>query len=681
MYIAKIHIQNYRCFKEQSVEFQPGVNVIIGENNAGKTALLKALGLIFNRRNRRIGSIYDFYQGINNFSEPPAITVSLTLQSSEQDRIKDKALVATWLTKLSIPWEATLTYKFLLPERDTVDFQKEINSTTSKEQFWNVVERYLPKYVSRIYGGNPDANNQAEPEALNRFDYQFLDAIRDVESELFSGSNPLMKAMLMQVLDRDVKDNEAKRNQRQQEFRELANPLQTHLKKRLDVDTLFNLVEETGAKDGGQPELSGEISEHDLMAALKLFIRPQDFDFSLPANYNGLGYNNLVYISLVLASLDFKSSVKNLGENALLFPMLLIEEPEAHLHPALQYKLLKYIQKRVRQGQSSRQVFITTHSTHITAASGLDPIICMSAANKEHGVHLSYPGRAFPDTAEGKKSKKYVERYLDATKSNMLFVKGVIFVEGLAEQLLIPCFAEYMDSSLENHHVAVIAVGGSTFKHFVPIFGAVLPIEKQAYALRRRVACLIDADPMRKKKEKNARRKKCWHYQIGQQPENYEYYPLSSALSKLKELCKEASHISIYHGTKTLEYDIAECNSFSTILITPSCTHHKHLHYFANKKTNIPPILEKKLLAEKYGQPRDALKTITDIDKRRNFEFSTCYLICVDESKGEHAFDFESQLRENIEKPEEEREAFEVPEHIKKAIWWACGIEPKGAKS
>jgi putative ATP-dependent endonuclease of OLD family len=125
--------------------------------------------------------------------------------------------------------------------------------------------------------------------------------------------------------------------------------------------------------------------------------------------------------------------------------MLVIEEPEAHLHPALQYKLLKYIQKRLGEAERSRQVFITTHSTHITAASGLDPLICLTAPGPSSEVSVAYPGRVFGTSGAELRSKKYVERYLDATKSTMLFAKGVIFVEGIAEQLPIPCFADYID--------------------------------------------------------------------------------------------------------------------------------------------------------------------------------------------------------------------------------------------
>jgi putative ATP-dependent endonuclease of OLD family len=228
MYIAEIRIENYRCFEDVSIEFSPDLNVIIGENNAGKTAVIRALGLIFDRRNRRM-NIYDFYRGLDCFDEPPSITVSVTLRSSGNDGLADKALVATWLTKLNTPWEANLTYQFYLPEEEWDDFKSKLDPNPDKDHFWAMVDRFLPKYTSRIYGGNPDAQMKADPEALRKFDYQFLDAIRDVESELFSGTNPLLKSMLQEVLDQDLEGNPnraAMEQSRRDEFSEDVSTLQ-----------------------------------------------------------------------------------------------------------------------------------------------------------------------------------------------------------------------------------------------------------------------------------------------------------------------------------------------------------------------------------------------------------------------------------------------------------------------
>ena len=92
MYIARIRIQNYRCFRDSTIEFQPGLNVIIGENNAGKTTLLKALALIFDRKTQGRPTVYDFYSVLEPLDLPPRITISVTLRSSATDSPSDRAL-------------------------------------------------------------------------------------------------------------------------------------------------------------------------------------------------------------------------------------------------------------------------------------------------------------------------------------------------------------------------------------------------------------------------------------------------------------------------------------------------------------------------------------------------------------------------------------------------------------
>ena len=673
MYIANIHIKNYRGLKDHSIEFNQGINVIIGENNAGKTTILKALGLIFDSSARRRLNRYDFYQGIEDIENPPSITISVKLRSSRDgDTIDDKALVATWLTKLDSPWEAKLTYKYFLPEEEVPKFKDRIGTIPTKSNFWKVLELYIPKYIYRIYAGESSAQIKVEPEWLNKFEYQFLDAIRDVESELFSGSNPLLKSMLLEVLDSDLTDDEEgnkEKDERIAKFSKSSNILKRRLINRLKLESLFALVKQTGARDGGEPTLGGTIIEQDIIASLRLFIKSEKFE--LPADYNGLGYNNLVYISLVLANLDFKTSIKQRGQNAAMFPILIIEEPEAHLHPALQYKLLKYIDKRIKTEKKSRQIFITTHSTHITSACSLEQIICMSIDNGSIGV--SYPGKVFGSDPGSRKSKKYVERYLDSTKSNMLFSKGIVFVEGLAEQILLPCIAEYINCPLEENHVAVIGVGGSTFKHFLPIFGAVSNEEvRNKYSLRRRIACLVDADPSKKKKDTpNARWTGCWPYEYNSNIEVYEYKAKSSVVENLNTMCSDISDkIKIYSGTKTLEYDIALENSLSHMILTSSCTHKQSLETFIDNKDQKQDVFESQIDEDS----KIALDNISEDGEQQKARFATYYLMSID-SKGENAFDLERALRENLEKEGDERKSFQRPAYISDAIKWACGFE------
>jgi putative ATP-dependent endonuclease of OLD family len=387
-----------------------------------------------------------------------------------------------------------------------------------------------------VAGEEGPGSQRVAPRDLNGFGVDFLGPIRDVEREMFSGCKPKPRAMLETVLEEDP---DAKK-----ELEEDEEALVGRLKDRINLGTLFELAEETGAEDGGTPSIGSRIREADLIKALRLVI-DADVGGTLPVTYNGLGYNNLLYISLVLASLE-SQTVENVGpENAVVFPMLFLEEPEAHLHPALQFKLLEFIQDRITKEEGSKQVFATTHSTHITSATGLDAVVSLSE-DQNGQITASYPGRVFGAMTErnGEESKDYVERFLDATKSTMLFARGVILVEGLSEQILLPTFAQELGYPLADEHVAVVGIGGRTFKHFLPLFGALLDDDR--LGLDRRLACIVDADP--KQKHDDNRHRKCYPYQV-----NDDDMEQSRVVDTLERYASGAPNIGIFRGEKTLE--------------------------------------------------------------------------------------------------------------------------------
>ena len=660
MYISSIHICNYRCFKDTIVDFQPGLNVIIGENNAGKTTLAKALMLVFDRRGRVRPTLHDFSRLIETIGAPPSISVEVIIRSSATDTAGDRALVASWLTRLDAPWEAQLTYNFFLPEQHLPEFQIATQSA-GQDRFFEIVEEFLPKYVSRVYAGNPNTKVLADSESLTKFDCQFLDALRDVESEMFSGSTHLFRSMLEEVLDIGV--DEPERRERRQAFRAQANTLRSALFTRLDTVRLFQLATETGAADGGSPILGGAVDEADLIAALRLFVARENFSF--PATHNGLGYNNLIYISLVLASLSFRTSTERLGQNAAIFPMLLIEEPEAHLHPALQYKLLSHIVDRVRaEPHRNRQVFVTTHSTHITAAAGLAPIICLSIAD-DGNILVSYPSRLFPDTADGRESRGYVERYLDATKSAMLFAKATLFVEGIAEQLVVPAIARLLNRSFDTHHVAVVRVDGVTFKHFLPLFGAVDSPECRQFALCRKVACLIDADPARRETNNSrARWKSCFPFQLDQNAGQFTYRAESGALANVRSLANGRANIGIFSGLKTFEYDLALANLGNPVIVTDAMDCASDLRMICESPDSLPASLSDVLPQD----VTDDLTSVSDQAQQKSCRFAALYLTCAEDAKGEHAFALEQMLRSTGTTTPPL--AFICPPYIRQGIEW-----------
>ncbi|MBL8813939.1 MAG: AAA family ATPase [Planctomycetaceae bacterium] len=660
MYIARIHIKNFRCFLDTSIDCKPGLNVIIGENNAGKTTLLRAIALVFERRGRSRPTLHDFHRLVTPLTEPPTITVTVTLRSSENDTPADRALVASWLTVLQDAWEATLTYTFFLPDQHHAEFATAV-AGVNRDGFFEVVEEFLPKFVSRIYGGNPATLVVADGESLARFDCQFLDALRDVESEMFAGSTPVFHALLQEILD--VGKDDATRRGLRSSFRTKSRDLRTELLARLDTARLFQLAQATGAADSGSPSLQGAVDESDFMAALRLFIAREQFAF--PATHNGLGYNNLLYISLILASLSFRASDRR-GQNAAIFPMLLIEEPEAHLHPALQYKLLAHIVDRVQaEPNKSRQIFVTTHSTHITAASRLSPIICLSVLN-DGSVGVAYPAGVFPDTDEGRESRGYVERYLDATKSAMLFAKATVFVEGITEQLVVPALAKRNGCSLDEHHVCVIRVDGVTFKHFLPLFGGTTDPAGAAHALKRRVACIIDADPSRKERAAaRPRFKSCFPFALQRNVATYDYAPVSSTAVNLQTQIAGAPDIRVFHGVKTFEYDFALANHTCKNIVTSAVKESADVASLCVAQAVLPDSLKEFLTAEESA---DLAALAQDVEKHR---FAAIFLCACKDAKGEHAFALEHCIR--TLPPEIQ---VNYPPYIHDALQWVISPRP-----
>ncbi len=640
MYIAEIRIRGYRCFADETVAFVPGVNVLVGENNAGKTTVLSAFGLLLDRTRRQRPGYFDFHQPAADLSRPPRINISILLRSTKDDTLQDKALVADWLTKLEVPWEATLTYMFGLEPDDEKQCTELLAKLAHNDiaEYRRTIESFLPRYVVRILSGDPINALSADREMLARVDFQLLDALRDADRELFAGSNPLLKRILAQV--RDTGKTTEERAKSEQDFRTLATQLGAHLRTRVSLDPILTFVNDTGAMEGGKPTLKDVIAEDDILAALRLFV--ETTGFSIPAENNGMGYNNLIYISLVLASIDHAADPTKAGPNATSFPILCIEEPEAHLHPALQYKLLKHLQERVTPTKRTRQVFITTHSTHITSAVDLDNITCLTIApGGKH--HIAYPARCFADTPEGRASKAYVERYLDATKSNLLFAKGIIFVEGLSELLLIPILADQLNCSLATHHVAIISVGGSTFQHFLPLFGGGLMPDQEKVALRRPVACLLDGDPARKANKENARFKSCYPYQLDRALDQFSYRPLSPHVARLETLRTGHAHIMVRYTQTTLEYDVAYHNYQHPLLATGACTYKEHLTAVLSTPETVPATL-----LHTIADVASDLDAITDIERRTRHRTATLYLHCVEDAKGEHGFALAKQLKQAL---------------------------------
>lgn len=347
-------------------------------------------------------------------------------------------------------------------------------------------------------------------------------------------------------------------------------------------------------------------------------------------------------------------------QNAKLFSILSIEEPEAHLHLSLQYKFLKYLKEEQVKKQKVKQLFITTHSTEITSAVSLDELICLYN-DTEHKLRVSYPGMLFGKSKEDIDSKKYVQRFLDAIKSDMLFADKVCFVEGKAEELLVPVMAKYLGKSFEDNHVAIISTGGRYFRHFLKLFDVV----KNTNAISKRVVCITDRDPLRRKGKSDSF-ECCYPYEHNDT--DYEYADNASCLIK-----EYAAHPNIRifsqdeENGKTLEYDLMLHNTDSTILLVDSLSNQKEISRMQLK--DYPDCLTELRESSENERIKCSLNACSwSNDEKKKALLASRYLNSV--GKGENALDLTIALLENLSKKSDERIPFVVPTYIKDALTW-----------
>jgi len=708
MYIQQIEINNFRNFppaigsNATKITFTEGTNIIIGHNNAGKTNLLSALQLVFDSKKAKSKlTIDDFCKQYADFSKPPEINITVSIREQIDENIDDKVVIYDWITDLAKPYEAKITFSFFLPQgEDYNDYCTEIERFKNPEGYdsekcWRFIKKYFfAKYVARVYGGNPSNRETADSEMLEKFDFQFLDAIRDAEKQMFFGHNTILKDVLNYFLDYDITNGKklkdlakkAKEELRQKEndFESTSESLFTQLKERISKDNILRYSEETGANKGGVPNFDVHVIEEDLLFALRLIVKIGDIN--IPISNNGLGYNNLLYTALVLAKMQIESQSSYYGENAKVFPILAIEEPEAHLHPSMQFKFLKFLKDNIDIDGKVRQLFVTTHSTHITSAADLDDIICMYKGTSGD-FKIGYPGKAFGAKED---SKNYVKRFLDATKSNMLFADKVIFVEGLAEQILLPAFAAFKsyctmkkitcEDELINQHVSIISVDSRTFKHFLEIYSY---SDKNQYAIDKKVVCITDADP--EKKGTDNKWRGCMPFEL---EDNDNFKKTASHVTEMKnDYQSNFTNIKIFHPLegigKTLEYELARCNPSNEIIISHCFPSMNSPHTKQNFKI-LQEVITKKsddvagILAaykiqmataeqqKKYENLESAIAKckLTDKDKT-DAVLSTVYYEIVKKLKGEHALYLEKNLREDLKKA---TSSFKVPAYLEGAI-------------
>lgn len=515
MYVNSLSIQNYRNFGEPAFVLPlKRFTLILGENNVGKTNLLNALGLLFGGdlsvAQSRMLELDDFnYESVtrlrkqiaNPAVEPemitfPEIVIDAWMTGMNEDQ---EAVVGDWFTDSTFS-EARITYRYALrPSFDPIDWitsqrtllgltpanstDPEANDTSNQiepqpKELWRHVEFPIAEYRYSLYGGGRPAN-ECDAHILRMLKVELLDALRDARRELIaSGEARLLFRILRQNHDSKYADLKASLLSLEEcvKKNEALKSVRTEVGKLLEK---VSLVTSTGDNSIDFVFSSPE--------AVELIKKIGMIYGANPVNVerNGLGRNNLLYISLVLSQLAKPADTATFGGDAITFFRVVgIEEPEAHLHPHLQDHLSQNIEGIRDDHQDGMQLIMTSHSTHISAKLKLaNSVILFNDSTGTLRSHYILEGL---DETKERDSIRFLSLYLDATKARMFYARRLILVEGIAEHTLLPrLFQRHHGTSLEKHGATVLNVNGVAFSHF-------LKVVKNGYFLK--CVVLTDSD-------------------------------------------------------------------------------------------------------------------------------------------------------------------------------------------
>lgn len=482
MHLAELTLRNFRSCVDTTVRFEKDLTVLVGENNGGKTSVLDAIRLLTtpsDGRRTRYPEVRDVHR--DQPDGPMRIDARFEQLSPTQK--------GWFLTALTSPTEDTaiLGYEWTPPGPG--------------------VRRSRP-----VLTVGPRRSQDPEPIVRDSVRHVHLPALRDAARDLASSAPGRIEFLLRHLMGADAKTKEPA----------LLKAAKDAFDGLMRADGTLQAASDRVAKefnpltDGFHPhEARLEFTDATLTGLardLRFRLSQRGVDLA-ELTETGLGYANLLYLASVLVELAAAKDAE--------LTLLLVEEPEAHLHPQLQAVTLDLLRRRARESQERTvaageragriQVIVTTHSPNLASSVPCSHVVVMRSKPQPETEPeaTDAEGSEQPDEPEAGSTEgpsaeaadpegpptprprspttqavavsrlgidgallRKVDRYLDVTRSGMLFSRRVLLVEGLAEALLMPVFARQLfaaDSPELNrfHGASVVAIDGVDFEPFV----------------------------------------------------------------------------------------------------------------------------------------------------------------------------------------------------------------------
>ena len=422
MIISELRVYNFRRFKAVDdapglkITFHKGLNALIGENDSGKTAVIDALKLVLlTQSNEYIRpSDEDFYKTIDG-DACSEFKIDCTISEFTQNEAKN-----------------FIEYLSFNKTENGIEYTLELHYRAWKDGH---------RIYQELRVGDVEDGISIDGKARELLKAVYLKPLRDAEREMSSGrGSRISQILLNHPVFKDKKEHAVL-----DIFRGANKQIEDYFTDNVDGKRILQTIRSNleSFNDKGQ-DSNAELKTSDIQ--LKAILESLSLD--APEFNPGLGELNLLFIAaeLLLLKDDMDGGLK----------LALIEELEAHLHPQAQLRLISYLQNEYNKNDV--QIIISTHSPILASKINLKNLILM----KNGTGH---------DLAEGQTGLQkgdylFLQRFLDSTKANLFFAKGIIMVEGDADNILIPVIADILGYPLERYGLSIVNVGSTAFLRY-----------------------------------------------------------------------------------------------------------------------------------------------------------------------------------------------------------------------